>query len=221
MHETVKNLLKIQEEVKQKFKNINNCKFEPKIIAVSKTFNMDKIMPLIKYGHKDFGENRIQEAEDKWAEIRSKNLYNLNLHLIGKLQSNKVKPALKLFNFIHSLDSEKLANKLSKEQESLNLKRKYFIQVNIGDEKQKSGISKKDLIDFVIFCKNINLDIIGLMCIPPIDKDHNYFFSQMRDSNQSIGLQHLSMGMSNDFKDAINYCSTYIRIGTNIFGKRD
>ncbi len=178
-------------------------------------------MPLIKYGHKDFGENKIQEAVDKWAEIRSKNLYNLNLHLIGKLQSNKVKPALKLFDFIHSLDSEKLANKLSKEQESLNLKRKYFIQVNIGDEKQKSGVSKKDLIDFVVFCKNLNLDIIGLMCIPPIDKDHNYFFSQMRDSSQNIGLKHLSMGMSNDFKDAINYCSTYIRIGTNIFGKRD
>ena len=191
----------------------------PKIIAVSKTFKIDHILPLIEHGHLDFGENKVQEAVEKWVDIKKHNK-KINLHLIGKLQTNKVKFALKIFNFIHSLDSEKLAKKIADEQIKLNVKPKIFIQINLGEESQKSGINKVHLEDFYNFSKNLGLDIVGTMCIPPFDEDSSKFFSQMNNLNQKVGLQELSMGMSSDYLNAVKFGSTYLRIGSNIFGKR-
>ena len=175
MHSTVENLLKIKSNIKEYLNelNINN---DPKIIAVSKTFNIDVILPLIEYGHIDFGENKVQEAIDKWTEVKLKNP-NIKLHMIGKLQTNKVKFAVKLFDFIHSVDTEKLAKKIADEQLKINKKIKIFIQVNIGEEDQKSGINKDELNDFVYYCKKINLDVIGLMCIPPINSNSADYFN--------------------------------------------
>ena len=192
----------------------------PKIIAVSKTFPIENILPLIEYGHLHYGENKVQEALDKWTELKIRN-ESIKLHLIGKLQTNKVKFALKIFDYIHSVDSEKLATKIANEQVKQDKKPKIFIQVNIGNEDQKSGIVKEKLVDFYKFCKNLNLDIIGTMCIPPNNKNTGNFFSEMNKINQDINFQELSMGMSGDYLDAIKNNATYVRIGSKIFGNRD
>ena len=191
----------------------------PKIIAVSKTFKIDKILPLIDYGHIDFGENKIQEAVNKWTEIMSKNT-NIKLHMIGKLQTNKVKYAVKLFDYIHSVDNERLAKKIADEQKKINKKLKIFIQVNIGNEEQKSGINKSEVGDLVLYCKKINLDVIGLMCIPPVDKSSSTYFKEINLLNISFNFPELSMGMSSDYIEASKNLASYLRIGSSIFGKR-
>ena len=191
----------------------------PKIIAVSKTFKIDKILPLIDYGQTDFGENKIQEAVDKWTDIKSKNS-NIKLHMIGKLQTNKVKFAVKLFDYIHSVDSEKLAKKISDEQIKINKKIKIFIQINIGDEKQKSGIKKNEAYDLISYCKEIDLNVMGLMCLPPADNNSSFYFNEMNLLNKSFGLLDLSMGMSSDYLEASKNSATYLRIGSSIFGER-
>ena len=216
MHETVQNLINIQNELKQKLSNGNQI---PNIIAVSKTFKINHINHLIEFGHLHYGENKVQEALEKWTEIK-KNNDQIKLHLIGKLQSNKVKFAVKLFDFIHSLDNEKLAKKISDIQTQNNISTKIFIQVNIGNENQKTGINKKNLNDFFNYCKELNLNIIGLMCIPPVDKDSKFFFKEMNELKTQLKLRDLSMGMSADYIEATNFGSTYLRIGSNIFGSR-
>ena len=220
MHKTVQNLISIQSSIKSKILELNDKGRIPKIIAVSKTFKIEHILPLIEYGHHDYGENKVQEAIEKWSDIKIKN-DKIKLHLIGKLQTNKVKLAVKIFDYIHSLDSEKLAKKLAEEQIKQNLRPKIFIQINVGDESQMSGIIKDNLVDFYNFSKDLDLDIIGIMCIPPFDMDSSQFFSQMNELNKKINLNELSMGMSSDYLNAIEYKSTYLRIGSNIFGKRD
>ena len=192
----------------------------PKIIAVSKTFQLDKILPLIEHGHQDFGENKVQEAVDKWSLTKEKNP-NIKLHMIGKLQTNKVKFAVKLFDYIHTVDSEKLAKKIAIEQEKINKKIKIFIQVNIGDEGQKSGVNKKNLSDLVSYCNEIKLNVVGLMCIPPINSDPDVYFSEMSLLNKTYYFDELSMGMSADFQIACKNKSTYLRIGSSIFGERN
>ena len=218
MHSTVQNLIEINNKIKLNLSSlkINNL---PKIIAVSKTFQIDKILPLINYGHIDFGENKVQEAIDKWTEVKLKNP-NIKLHMIGKLQTNKVKFAVKLFDFIHSVDTEKLAKKIADEQLKINKKIKIFIQVNIGEEDQKSGINKNELNDFVSYCKKINLDVIGLMCIPPINPGSSDYFQEMKLLNNNFLFKELSMGMSSDYLEASKNSATYLRIGSNIFGER-
>ncbi len=191
----------------------------PTIIAVSKTFSMEKISPLLDFGHTHFGENKVQEALVKWSDYKLKN-NNVKLHLVGKLQTNKTKQAIKLFDYIHSLDSIKLAKEISKQQKIINKKPKIFIQINIGDEPQKSGINKNEILNFYNSCKELNLDIIGLMCLPPIDSNSDSFFSEMKKLSNKINLKELSMGMSNDYLTALKYSSTFIRIGTKIFGER-
>ena len=219
MSEIIKRYQDIITLIKSSIENNQNIKF-PNIIAVSKTFKLEKILPLIDYGHDDYGENKVQEAIEKWTLIKEKKP-NIKLHLIGKLQTNKVKFAVKIFEYIHSLDSEKLAKKIADEQNKLNVKPKIFIQINLADENQKSGIMKKNLLDFYNFSKNLGLDIIGIMCIPPFDEDPSKYFSQMTTLNNSINLNELSMGMSSDYLKALEYNSTFLRIGSNIFGKRD
>ena len=218
MHNTVKNLLDIKNNIETHLNklNVNN---NPKIIAVSKTFKIDKILPLIDYGHIHFGENKVQEAVEKWTETKEKNS-NIKLHMIGKLQTNKVKFAVKLFDYIHSVDSAKLAKKIADEQEKLNKKIKIFLQVNIGNEVQKSGIDKNELNNLVTYCKEINLDLIGLMCIPPANIDPEIYFNDMKKLNESFDFKELSMGMSSDFLKAAENLSTYIRVGSKIFGSR-
>ena len=218
MHITVKNLIDIQKKIKNELSLINSRNL-PKIIAVSKTFKIDKILPLIEHGHKDFGENKVQEAIDKWTENKLKNPH-IQLHMIGKLQTNKVKLAVKLFDYIHSVDSKKLAKKIADEQIKINKKIKIFIQVNIGQESQKSGVNKNELNQLIPFCNQIDLDVIGLMCIPPADINSSTFFKEMALINNSFGLSELSMGMSSDYLDASKNFSTYLRIGTSIFGDR-
>ena len=218
MHKTVQNLIDIQKKINTCLDNIETNKL-PKIIAVSKTFSIDKINPLIEYGHLDFGENKVQEAIDKWSDIKLKNK-NINLHLIGSLQTNKVKFAVKLFDYIHSVDSEKLAKKISDEQDKQSKKVKIFIQVNIGNEEQKSGAKKSLLPDLYSYCKKLDLDVIGLMCIPPQDKSADYYFKELNNLNKKLGLNELSMGMSADYIDAVKCSATYLRIGSTIFGKR-
>ena len=191
----------------------------PKIIAVSKTFKIDHIKPLIEHGHLDFGENKVQEAIEKWSEIK-KVKKDLKLHLIGRLQTNKVKTAIQIFDYIHSVDSKKLADRISKYQNQLNVKTKLFIQVNVGNEDQKSGISKSNVIELYNYCKKIELDVVGLMCIPPFGEDTEKYFKEMKNLNDEIGLSELSMGMSSDYINAAENGSTYLRIGSNIFGKR-
>ena len=219
MHETVKKLKHIEEIVNFKEKDLN-LKKKPFIIAVSKTFKMDKIVPLIDEGHRDFGENKVQEAMDKWNEVKSQNEF-IRLHLLGGLQTNKVKFAVKIFDFIHSVDSKKLAKKIREEEIKQNKKIKIFLQVNIGNENQKFGISRDDLDDLFLFCKEIDLDVVGLMCIPPVDLDPDPFFKELKNLNDKLNLTELSMGMSSDYKKAIENCSTFLRIGSDIFGKRD
>ena len=218
MHNTVKNLLDIENNIKFHLNKLN-INSSPKIIAVSKTFKIDKILPLIEYGHIDFGENKVQEAIQKWSQIKIENK-NIKLHLIGRLQTNKVKSALKIFDYIHSLDSKKLADKIFQQQEEQSLKAKLFIQVNIGKEEQKSGVSENELFDFYNYCKSLKLDILGLMCIPPFNEDSTKYFIRMRELSTKIGLNELSMGMSSDYLNAIENGSSFIRVGSNIFGQR-
>ena len=215
MHNTIKNLIYIEDLIKSK---VNHDEL-PKIIAVSKTFPIENILPLIDHGHLHYGENKVQEALDKWTDIKNQN-NNIKLHLIGGLQSNKVKFALKIFDYIHSLDSEKLANKIADEQEKQGKKPKIFIQVNIGNEDQKSGIKKENLINFYNFCKNLNLEIIGTMCIPPNDEKTAHYFFEMKQINQGLNFKELSMGMSGDYLEAIKNKATFVRIGSKIFGNR-
>ena len=215
MHNTVKNLIYIEDLIKSK---VNHDKI-PKIIAVSKTFPIENILPLIEHGHLHYGENKVQEALDKWINIKFKH-NAIKLHLIGRLQTNKVKLALRIFDYIHSLDSEKLATKISEEQLKQEKKPKLFIQVNIGNEDQKSGINKDNLVDFYKFCKNLNLDIIGTMCIPPNDGNVEKYFSEMNEISQELNFKELSMGMSGDYLEAIKNNATYIRVGSKIFGNR-
>ena len=218
MHNTVKNLLDIDNNIKVYLNklNINN---NPKIVAVSKTFKIDKILPLIEYGHIDYGENKVQEAVEKWTEIKKINS-KVRLHMIGTLQTNKVKFAVQIFDYIHSVDSEKLAKKIADEQNKINKKIKIFLQVNIGDENQKSGINKNDVKQLVSYCKEIDLDLIGLMCIPPANIDPEVYFEEMNKLNKTLELSELSMGMSSDFLLAAKHLSTYVRVGSSIFGQR-
>ncbi|WP_440908551.1 YggS family pyridoxal phosphate-dependent enzyme [Candidatus Pelagibacter sp.] len=218
MHSTVKNLLDIENKIKGLLSELK-IDSKPKIIAVSKTFKIEKILPLIDNGHLDFGENKVQEAVEKWTDIKKKN-FAIKLHMIGKLQTNKVKPAVKLFDFIHSVDSEKLAKKIADEQKKINKKIKIFLQVNIGDENQKSGINKNELGQLASYCNKIGLDLVGLMCIPPVDTDSSGYFEEMKKLNDNLGFNQLSMGMSSDYLAAAKNSSTYIRIGSSIFGQR-
>ena len=218
MHSTVKNLLDIQDNIKVKLNEININHY-PKIIAVSKTFKINQISPLIDHGHIDFGENKVQEAVEKWTEVKKINP-KIQLHMIGKLQTNKVKFAVKLFDYIHSVDSEKLAKKIADEQNKINKNIKIFLQVNIGDENQKSGINKNELEQLVSYCKEINLDLIGLMCIPPANINPEIYFDEMKNLNKSLGFKELSMGMSSDYLTAAKHESTLIRVGSSIFGQR-
>jgi pyridoxal phosphate enzyme (YggS family) len=213
MHHSVINLIKIKENLKD-----NNSL--PNIIAVSKTFSIENIIPLIEHGHLDFGENKVQEAIEKWSSIKKKHS-NLKLHMIGKLQTNKVKYVLPLFDFIHSLDNLKLAEKISNEQDKQNLKIKIFIQVNVGKEPQKSGLRTEELDEFYNICtRKLNLNIIGLMCLPPKEDDKKIYFEEMQFHKNRLKLSELSMGMSEDYIQAYTFGATYLRIGSKIFGKR-
>jgi len=212
MENVVKNFDLVKEEISN-FKNAN-------IVAVSKTFQINHILPLINYGHQHFGENKVQEAQEKWTSIKT-DFPQLKLHLIGKLQTNKVKFALPLFDYIHSLDSIKLAEKISLEQEKKNFKPKIFIQINLGKENQKSGIDENDLENFYKKCvTEYNLNIIGIMCLPPFDEDPIPFFKKMQILSERTNLKEISMGMSNDYMDALRFKATYIRVGSKIFGNR-
>ena len=219
MHQTVKNLTYIQSEIQSKISKMNINNYNPKVVAISKTFKIDHILPLIDSGHIDFGENKVQEAFEKWKQVKENNP-KIKLHMVGKLQTNKVKNALKIFDYIHSLDNIKLAEKIAKGQENLKTKPKLFIQINIGKEIQKTGIDVEKLMDFYQDCKNMGLRIIGTMCLPPENKDSNFFFSEMKKFNKTLNLNEISMGMSNDYLNAIEYSSTYLRIGSKIFGPR-
>ena len=215
MHESVQKLIQIEKLVKSKDTDLKKIT----IIAISKTFKLEKILPLIEYGHLDYGENKVQEALDKWSDIKSKKP-DIKLHLVGKLQSNKVKFAVKIFDFIHSVDTKKLAKKIADEESKLKKKIKIFIQVNIGNENQKSGVNKEELEDLFLYCKSLNLDVIGLMCLPPANHDPDPFFSELNELNKKFNLTELSMGMSSDYVKAIEHSSTYLRIGSDIFGQR-
>ena len=219
MHKTIENLNHIQNQINSKILKLNISNYKPKIIAISKTFKINHISPLIEYGHRDFGENKVQEASEKWTEIKNKNK-NIKLHMVGKLQTNKVKFVLPLFDFIHSLDSLKLAKKISEEQKNYENKPKIFIQINIGNEPQKSGIDKRKLNEFYNECIDLGLDIIGTMCLPPIDIDPSIFFLEMKKITEILNLKEISMGMSEDYLKAIEHSSTYLRIGSKIFGPR-
>ena len=213
MHQVVNNLISIKKQLDLNKSNSN-------IIAVTKTFPISEIIPLIEYGHLHFGENKVQEAIDKWTTVKVKN-NKLKLHMIGKLQTNKVKYVISLFDYIHSLDNIKLAEKIFLEQSKKKKNLKIFIQVNIGEEKQKSGIAVDELNEFYKVCKSrFKLDIVGLMCIPPLTGDRNKYFNSLKNLNRSLGLKELSMGMSSDYINAIQNGATYVRIGSSIFGKR-
>ncbi len=220
MHTALQNLNLIKNKVNELI-NKKQLKTNPKIIVVSKTFTLDKILPLINDGHKDFGENKIQEAETKWTDLLKKN-NNIKLHMIGSLQTNKAKKAVELFEYIHSLDNKKLAIKIAKYQKILNKKIKLFIQVNFANEKQKSGILLNDLNDFYNFCiKELSLNVVGLMCFPPFDSDPTKHFITANKLALSLNLKELSMGMSSDYDKAIINGSTFLRLGTTILGKRN
>ena len=219
MHKNIKNLIEIDNKVKLKLQSLN-FENKTKIIAVSKTFKTEQILPLIEHGHLHFGENKVQEAMEKWTKIKN-TFENIKLHMIGKLQTNKVKFAVSLFDYIHSLDSEKLANKISIEQKNVKKNLKIFIQVNIGDEEQKSGIDLENLKEFYDMCiKKYDLNIIGLMCIPPQNKPVKIYFEKMKILKNSLKIKELSMGMSSDYLEAIEYGSTFVRVGSKIFGER-
>ena len=221
MHNIVNNLISIQNELKIKIKKLDFINYNPNIIAVSKTFAIKDILPLINYGHVHFGENKVQEAIEKWIDIK-KNFKNIKLHMIGKLQTNKVKYVVPFFDYIHSVDSLKLAEKISKEQIKNNKIMKLFIQINIGNENQKNGIAVEELDNFYVKCtQEMGLNIIGLMCLPPNDNYTSNYFSKMQNLVKQLKLKEISMGMSNDYLKAIRYNSTYLRIGSKIFGERN
>jgi len=219
MHNSVQNLNSLSKEIKEISKK-TQLKTIPKIIAITKTFSIDKITPLIKADHIHFGENKLQEAQNKWIDLKSK-YKQIKLHMVGKLQSNKAKKAVELFDYIHSLDNLKLANKISIYEKELNKKIKLFIQVNVAEEPQKSGISLNEIESFYNYCTNdLSLNIIGLMCLPPISSDSKKYFDILYNLSKKLGLDELSMGMSDDYEKAILSGSTYIRLGTKIFGER-
>lgn len=216
MHKSILNLNSIKNEIEKE--NIDLNKVE--IIAISKTFSIDNILPLINHGHFHFGENKIQEALEKWPRVKDDNK-KVKLHFVGKLQTNKVKFVIPLFDYIHSLDNSKLAEKISSQQTKINFKPKIFIQVNIGEETQKNGVSLNQLDEFILYCKkNLDLNIVGLMCLPPNDKNTEIYFEKMNKLNKKYGFKELSMGMSADYLSAIKLGSTFIRVGTKIFGDR-
>ena len=212
MNNIIQNFINIRDE-------LNGISPTPKIIAVSKTFPLSHIQPLIDYGHQVFGENKVQEAKQKWTEVKKK-IKNIELHLIGGLQSNKAKDAVTLFEYIHSVDSLKLIKELAKAEDKLAIKRKYFIQVNVGEEKQKSGVLEKNLPNLFEECSLHKLHVVGLMCIPPMNLDPLPFFLKLKKLNEQLGLSMMSMGMSSDFKEAAKLGSTHLRIGSKIFGNR-
>jgi len=221
MHNSLNNLIEIQKEIQLKIAQSNNSIKLPKIIAVTKTHEMTNILPLINHGHLDYGENKVQEAIEKWESIKS-DFNHLNLHMIGKLQSNKVKQAISIFDYIHSLDNLKLAEKISNEQIKQNKKVKLFIQINIGEEIQKSGVLISNVDNFYKSCINdLGLDIVGFMCLPPNDGNVSSHFSKMNNLKNNSSLKELSMGMSNDYMEALKFDSTYLRIGSKIFGLRN
>ena len=219
MHQIQNNLIEIQNKIKKKINEFSYDKYNPKIIAVSKTFSENEILPLLNFGHLEFGENKVQEALQKWKNLKEK-YDQVRLHMLGKLQTNKVKNAVEIFDYIHSLDNLKLANKLAKEIHEKNKKIKIFIQINLGGEKQKSGIEPSNLEVFYKNCLSLKLNIVGTMCIPPDNHDPKPFFKEMLNLNNKVNLPEISMGMTNDFLEAIEFKSTYLRIGTGIFGKR-
>jgi pyridoxal phosphate enzyme, YggS family len=219
MHKSIKNLIEINKEIKTKIFELDYKNYNPQIIAVSKTFSIDYISHIINYGHIHFGENKVQEALEKWSKIKKQN-NSIKLHMLGRLQTNKVKHAVKIFDFIHSVDNEKLAKKISEEQNKISLKPKIFIQVNIGNEVQKTGIDIKDFFNFFNYCLSLNLNVIGTMCIPPLGESSNIFFSRMLKLNIEHNIRELSMGMSSDYKEALKFKATYLRIGSKIFGQR-
>ena len=219
MHQIQNNLIEIQNKIKKKIDEFSFDKYNPKIIAVSKTFSENEILPLLNFGHLEFGENKVQEALQKWKNLKEK-YDQVRLHMLGKLQTNKVKNAVEIFDYIHSLDNLKLANKLAKEIHEKNKKIKIFIQINLGGEKQKSGIDPSNLEVFYKNCLSLKLNIVGTMCIPPDNHDPKPFFKEMLNLNNKVNLPEISMGMTNDFLEAIEFKSTYLRIGTGIFGKR-
>ena len=213
MNNIVQNFLNIRDE-------LTNANLNPTVIAVSKTFPLGHIKPLIDHGHRVFGENKVQEAKQKWSGLKD-SLKDLELHLIGGLQSNKSKEAVQLFDYIHSVDSIKLASELSKAEAKLSVKRKYFIQVNVGMEEQKSGVSKKEVENLLKYCVNEkNLNVIGLMCIPPFDQNPTPHFNYLKELNNDLGLKFISMGMSEDYMNAAKCGSTHVRLGSKIFGSR-
>ncbi len=221
MHNVVNNLISIDNELNIKIKKLKFENYNPNIIAVSKTFSINKILPLINHGHIHFGENKVQEAVEKWTDIKN-NFNNLKLHMIGKLQTNKVKHAVSLFDYIHSVDNLKLAEKIANEQLKINKIINLFIQVNIGNEKQKGGILIENLENFYNKCTNdLGLNVIGLMCLPPNNENSSIYFSKMQNLSEKIKLKEISMGMSSDYIDAIEYQSTFLRIGSKIFGNRN
>ena len=219
MHHTQTNLIDIENKIKSKINNLSFSNYKPKIIAVSKTFPEDDILPLLNYGHCDFGENKVQEAKLKWTSLKDK-YKGVKLHLLGKLQTNKVKHAIEIFDYIHSLDNLKLANKLAEEINKKKKKIKIFIQINLGDEPQKSGIKPSELESFYNNCLSLRLNIVGTMCIPPDNLDPKPFFKDLSELNNKINLKDISMGMTSDYLEALEYKSTFLRIGTAIFGKR-
>ena len=218
MHNTIKNLIDIKNKIKVHIAKLN-IKKVPTIVAVSKTFKIDKVLPLIEYGHTDYGENKVQEALEKWTDIKKKNS-QIKLHMIGRLQTNKVKFAVQIFDYIHSLDNKKFSKKLLNKKNKIKKKIKIFLQVNIGNESQKSGINKTEVKQLVNYSKKIGLDVIGLMCIPPAHDDPENYFEQMNKLNNDFGFSELSMGMSSDFLIAVKHSSTFVRVGSNIFGQR-
>jgi len=218
MHNSIQKYNDIISSIKIKLEEQKKIKF-PKIIAVSKTFQLERILPLINHGHLDYGENKVQEAINKWSEIK-KNNPEIILHLIGSLQTNKVKFAIKIFDYIHSVDSKKLAKKIAEEELKQNKKIKLFLQVNIGNEEQKSGVVKDDLADLYSYCNDLKLDVIGLMCIPPANEEPGKYFKETNLLNRKLKLTELSMGMSSDYLQAVENSSTFLRIGSNIFGQR-
>ena len=218
MHNSVQKYKDIISSIDRKIEE-QKIQLTPKVIAVSKTFKLESILPLIEYGHLDYGENKVQEAIDKWSVMKLKNK-NIKLHLIGKLQTNKVKHAIKIFDYIHSLDSTKLAKKIAEEQNKQNKNLKLFIQVNIGNEEQKSGVKIDQIDDLIIFSKKLNLNIVGLMCIPPANKEPDKYFKEIKLLNKRFNLLEISMGMSSDYLKAVENSSTYLRIGSSIFGQR-
>ena len=219
MHKNVKNLIDLTTEVKEKINSIGKKNYEPKIIAVSKTFSLESISPLIDYGHIHFGENKVQEATQKWLNLKGVNK-SIKLHMLGKLQTNKVKQAVAIFDYIHSVDSIKLATKIANEQIKQNRSLKIFLQINIGEEGQKSGVLLNEVNQLAAECKNLNLDVIGLMCLPPISTDVSKYFSLIKEKNDELKFNELSLGMSSDYLEAIEFNTTFIRVGTKIFGKR-